>query len=618
MGAPEEERRLLGRDPESMGDEPYDDDDDDDDDGHRRPLPWRERALRKVPLASRRTVKMVLLVILVFVTFTGFLSALTSTVVSSPDKTPSKQPAKGYDPVTGLPIHTGPEAPSQPSDPSKPSQPGVPGHPTEPLPWNPQSMCAKNEHRFSTRVFNIAFEADKTLSVVQGVEADEPGRGYQPHVQGSFVVRRQLSNAPGPTIELEVVANDPALDVTVEWDSDAQHLDIKTPQRIEWNQSLRPCITVRATVWVPEDAHLRSIYLAALSMDVAVVDDLAITIQEELSVETISGDVQFPPKLVPAYKLDSRNIVIHTVSGDIRGNWPLYDSLKLGSNSGDIAGEVEPQAVLDSRPLPAVLEVSSVSGDISIKEPIERAYQSAKPDTVIYPRDYITIIDTKSGTVRAGVAFSTAASITTVSGDITATILPVYNVSLMQGVPEPDLRTTTKSGNVAVSVLEPLWVEIGRTLSRDGKSPTANPNVPVDIPTNPVPVPQPRIPSIPTVPFIPIGSRDPYRSLPGRLGDLLGKRDATVAALDAPPMRHLKSSHSTISGQVKVRYPGSWEGTINAETISGKISVEGKGVRIESRTQWPKSVKASKGQASACHADIGSTSGDISVLVGEK
>lgn len=76
MGAPEEARHLLGRDPESMGgDEPYQDDE--------RPLPWKDRVLKRFPWASRRTLKMVLFALLMFSIFVGFLSMLSGTVSHS-------------------------------------------------------------------------------------------------------------------------------------------------------------------------------------------------------------------------------------------------------------------------------------------------------------------------------------------------------------------------------------------------------------------------------------------------------------------------------------------------------------------------------------------------------
>ncbi|KAF9878476.1 hypothetical protein CkaCkLH20_03968 [Colletotrichum karsti] len=630
MGAPEEARHLLGRDPESMGDEPYDEDP--------RPQPWRERVLKRFPWASRRTLKMVLFALLMFSIFVGFLSMMSGTANQSP-KSPSKEPAKQFDPVTGLPIKDGPEAPAQPSDPTKPSQPGHPGL-ERPLPWKPQDICAKAEHRFETKVFDLSFAPEKTLSVLQTVESDTPSRGYQPHVSGNFIVRRQLSDAPGPSIELEVVSNDESLKVEVEWESSIQQLKIKSPQRVEWNQPLRPCMTIRATVWVPENADINVFKLAALHLGVQLNDDLAISVKDTLEIRTYAGDVRVPVDSVASYRLDSRNIVVQTISGDIAGTWPLYDSLKIGSESGDIAAGVVPKPVLESRPLPAVLEVTSVSGDVVVQEPLKEATASAKPDTVIPPRDYYTSIDTKSGRIKAYVAFSTVAAITSVSGDITGVALPVYDVSLLKSVPEPELHTKTKSGSIVFEVLEPMWVEIAKTLGRDEKkAPNANPNIPVDIPTNPLPVPNiPRVPSVPSIPFIPIGARDPYRNLPGssrRWLDLLpGKRDAVVSsssssssdtrqaapvaavAVAQPPMRHLKSSHTTVSGNMDIKYPASWEGTVSAESISGGIDLRGRDLKIDSHTKWPRAVRAHKGQAWTCEASLGSVSGHENLTIG--
>ncbi|KAH0444676.1 hypothetical protein CcaCcLH18_00334 [Colletotrichum camelliae] len=629
MGAPEEARHLLGRDPESMGgDEPYQDDE--------RPLPWKDRVLKKFPWASRRTLKMVLFALLMFSIFVGFLSMLSGT-------SPSKEPAKNFDPVTGLPIKDGPEAPAEPSNPTTPSQPGSgrPG-PAKPLPWRPQSACAQNEHRFETRVFDVGFDSSKGLSVLQTQEGKQPSHGgYQPDISGDIVVRRQLSDSPGPSVELEVVGNDERLNVEVEWDAKIQQLRVKAPAPIEWSQSSRPCMAIRATVWVPADAELNQLTLAALHLGVRFVDDLAVSVKDTLEIGTYAGDVRVPGGTAadtPAYRLDARNIVVHTISGDIAGGWPLFDSLKIRSESGDIAAAVQPKPVLESRPLPAVLEVSSVSGDVFVKQPLEEAAKSAKPDTIIPPRNYITSIDTKSGMIRAWAAFSTGAVIDSVSGDVGVTLLPVYDLSLLPSTTaaEPELQTKTKSGNIAVTVLEPLWVDIAKTLSRGEKEKErADPNLPVDIPTNPLPVPDipakmPRIPHIPNIPFIPIGARDPYRNFPGserRWSDLIPKRSSPplaeassssvrVAVAAPPPMRHLKSEHDTISGNLKIVYPASWEGAIEAKSVSGDVNIRGQGVKIDSRVKWPQTIKAHKGQAWTCSAHLSSVSGNEELIIG--
>ncbi|KAF4776669.1 hypothetical protein HER10_EVM0007950 [Colletotrichum scovillei] len=625
MGAPEEERRLLGRDPESMGDVPYDDNDDDHD--PRPPPSWKDRALKKFPWASRRTLKMVLLAALVFFTLTGFLSMLASTVINAPsEKSPAKEPPQQYDPVTGLPIKDGSPVPS---DPSKPAEPG------EAVPWRPSSTCLQTEHRFEPKFFDLTFAADKDISVLQAVENDSPSRGYQPQVSGDFVIRRQQAGRPGPSIELEVVSNDPALDVSVEWNAE-QQLIVRTPQRIEWTQSRRPCMTVRATVWVPEGASLRHVLLMAMNLDVRVVDDLSVNLADGLEIGTMSGDVHSPVEVPATYHLNSRDILVKTISGDIVGSWPLYDSLKINSESGDIITNVSPQQVLDARPRPAVLEVATISGDITVKEPLAAAAESSKPDTVVPPRDYITTIDTKSGSIKAWVAFSSAAVAESISGDIAAEFLPVYNVSLLQAVAEPELHTKTKSGNTAVKILEPIWVEIlGTEGAYEGEKPRANPDEPVDIPTNPLPIPD-KIPRMPGVPFTPIGA-GPWKRIPlpgGRhlddawrevrrhpFGDAItasSEQERAVSIRDQPPMRHLKSSHGSVSGSMELKYPASWEGTVEAESISGKINILGKDVKIDSRTKWPKAVHAHKGQAWNCQVSLGSVSGDEVLIIGEE
>ncbi|EFQ32998.1 hypothetical protein CGRA01v4_00522 [Colletotrichum graminicola] len=610
MGAREEEARLLGRDPESMGDDSYDSHDP-------RPSPsWKDRVLKKF---SRRTVKTALLVALVFFTLTGFLSMLATAVVSVPsDKPPSTEPPKELDPVTGQPIKVGPSEPTQPSEPNSP------------VPWNPSRTCLQSEYRFDPKVFGVSFNPDKTLSIIQAVESDAPSRGYRPQVTGDLVVRRLQGSAPGPSVELEVVANHDGLDVGVDWDSELQRLLIKVPQRIDWTSSLRPCLAVRATLWVPENAELSHLYLGTTHLGVELADDLSVTIKNGFEIVAISGDVHTPVEPSSTYRLGSRDIAVKTISGDITGSWPLYDSLKIRSESGDIHANVNPQPVLESAPRPAVLEVTSISGTISIKEPLDQAASSTKPDAVIPPRDYVTTLDAKSGGIRAWVAFTTLALAESISGDVAVELLPVFNISLLQSLGEPELHTSTKSGNVAIKMLEPIWVEIASTEGTPGgEKPRAKPDEPIDIPTNPLPVPNiPKIPRVPSAPFIP-GIGQPFRRSPlwaGKWTDAWPVRrssaDAStqteerdIMANDQPPMR-LKSSHSTISGTMEIHYPASWEGSVRAESNSGKINIRGKGVTIDSRTTWPRAVHAHKGQPLSSSASLSSISGDQTLLIG--
>ncbi|KAJ3939764.1 hypothetical protein N0V92_013965 [Colletotrichum tropicale] len=140
----------------------------------------------------------------------------------------------------------------------------------------------------------------------------------------------------------------------------------------------------------------------------------------------------------------------------------------------------------------------------------------------------------------------------------------------------------------------------------------------------------PRIPHVPNIPFIPIGARDPYRNFPGsdrRWSNLIPKRSSPPhtevssssvrqAVAAPPPMRHLKSVHDTISGSLKIVYPASWEGAIDVTSVSGDINIRGQGVKFDSHTKWPKSVKAHKGQAWTCSAKLNSVSGNEELIIG--
>lgn len=45
------------------------------------------------------------------------------------------------------------------------------------------------------------------------------------------------------------------------------------------------------------------------------------------------------------------------------------------------------------------------------------------------------------------------------------------------------------------------------------------------------------------------------------------------------PIKRLRSTHSTVSGQLKVVYPTEWEGTIDASTLTGIVQIRGDGLR---------------------------------------
>lgn len=80
----------------------------------------------------------------------------------------------------------------------------------------------------------------------------------------------------------------------------------------------------------------------------------------------------------------------------------------------------------------------------------------------------------------------------------------------------------------------------------------------------------------------------------------------------------LIAKHTSISGPVRVEYPGDWEGVVTGNSMSGSVRITGEDVVIVEDRKWPagrfvKGVKGSGeyGGTSECSA----VSGSVSVLV---
>ncbi|OAQ98529.1 hypothetical protein LLEC1_02778 [Akanthomyces lecanii] len=70
--------------------------------------------------------------------------------------------------------------------------------------------------------------------------------------------------------------------------------------------------------------------------------------------------------------------------------------------------------------------------------------------------------------------------------------------------------------------------------------------------------------------------------------------------------------HSNRSGSVRIAYPGEWEGTVEAHSYSGSISVTGEGVDMDRAHHRVTGVKGTPEH----HTDVGTSSGSISVNFG--
>lgn len=249
------------------------------------------------------------------------------------------------------------------------------------------------------------------------------------------------------------------------------------------------------------------------------------------------------------------------------GKFPLYDLLSLSTTSGTIAVSIDPQPADSSDPLkPARVVIRSQSGSVSVSFSSPRAASmpeferqieldelnkkgnldameaySEKTRAKNYGSDaneslpsrpYEVDIETTSGSVTGRYMFSTAASIRTGSGSISAQLVPVVSHSdaSISGATNVSLTTSTITGSTVLHLTEPYFTHNIRNPTDSDK--------------------------------LPPGVHEGHQYSP-----------ATAAT----------SSHtSTGSGSLHISYPQSWAGRVLASSSGhGGIRVGGNGVELQ-------------------------------------
>lgn len=437
----------------------------------------------------------------------------------------------------------------------------------------------------------IEFNAGRSLKIIQKSQDDDHRSGREPHVSGTLVLRPSPGHESSQ-VDLEVISNRKDLNVQADWDNDDQRFTMLTPRRVDWDSTnLRPCMQIRITVWVPTDAFLDRLEADVTHLDIDVLKGLDLTLETKASLNSVVGDITTPKPVngVLPYKVASREIRLQTVSGDVTGWYPLYDLLDISTASGDVSTDVWPKLADPENPKSAVLNVATVSGDIDLTEPIEAAIKSSKPETSIPARDYVVRMDSVSGNIRAELAVGSSTKFTSQSGDLTLRLWPVLEAEHST----PSMATETKSGYTQLSLLEPWWTDLQGLQGGQGLEAPSNRNSDIKNKDSdgPVLVIHPHSESA--------HSTDHDHSY------------------GLHPLSNLQSKHTSISGNILMRYPASWTGHLEAQTMSGSLKFRGKGLKTSTQAGFPRIIRGSKGDGQSS-LEVSTISGDENFLVGKE
>lgn len=415
---------------------------------------------------------------------------------------------------------------------------------------------------YYSELTSFTFAAPSSFSLTETLERSDRG---PKEISGNIWI---LSAPEGQDVPIKVSISyataEPFESSNVQYDKSHDSLGIWLRKPVS---SPIGCVDVAIGIYVRGDVELSNLTISTLNLNVEADKGLFnsqdnptaldLRLINTTSIETHSGHVKL------AY-WSSGNTHIVTRSGSISGTYALRDLLSLYSLSGSVGVTVEPKESSDSEPTPADFAATTNSGSIGIGFPL---------DGEIPERDYRTHVKGLSGSISGNFIHGSETSFSSKSGSITISVLPYY-AELDGG---SSLRTDVRSGRTSVRVLSPY---IGKATVVD------------------------------------VDNSNNDRSNSGQNTDSEGSPEVGTTSLI---LNKLQSNHFSISGSLDLVYPQEWEGMIEGETISGRITLKGKDVHPYLFGDWGlpgRQVVARKGYGES-KLGFQSTSGSATVRIGD-
>ncbi|KAG6077431.1 hypothetical protein E4U16_001914 [Claviceps sp. LM84 group G4] len=413
----------------------------------------------------------------------------------------------------------------------------------------------------------VIFNSENTLSIEQSGQSDDLRGGHELHVSGRVDVCSNKLHALFGQVEIEIASDDKRLTAASMIKIDKQSVAIITPFAANWwdEEGLGPCVTIHISIYAPFAGELSALFLNVANLDVLFTEDLSLFPANRTTIITTSGNVYAPltrrnPSDTVPYDLRSREICIHTLSGNVDGWFPLHHLLKIGTASGNVFIEVGLGSNAPDSASHAKLSVRTTSGKLVISTPqifhmTERKVSELRPPA----RDYIVKLVTLSGNIEAKVVMASRATIRSTTGDIHVDVMPMH--FSQRGDGKSHLETNTRSGRTEVFVLDPRLVH-----------------------------------------------RTDHTTL------MTTGFEATNTSFG---LATLQSNHQSLSGNMKLHYAKSWTGGFSGETISGKILVRGQDIKITSPCPREAKISGASTGEGAASIRMGSNSGDLALYIGE-
>lgn len=435
--------------------------------------------------------------------------------------------------------------------------------------WRPLPNCRKSSNNRVRIGQTYHFSADRGLALLQMVDEESIPGGRFVRTFGDVILRPAINPFfPAGSFSIESIANDESLSFDAMLDPESEALKIRTPKQIPWHDNLDPCIQLRITLSVPPNALLHSLDIQTQDLDVIFEKGLILAVTGSAQFLSFDGDIISPEgqinQTMAPYRLECPLFVVQSINGIIRGWFPLYDELVFAARYNNINATIGHKMLKSGKPRAAKLTAQSVHGNINIKGLSQPHSKKSEP------RDHRVVIETNSGHINAETLSSSSFLAKTSSGNLNLSISPASQRDCTRwGYPICDIITENDSGQTHVVVNSPF------------KAASTNWHV---------------------------ASNIGGFGIPPEFMHYYGT-DTKISGL--------QSTHMSGSGDIVAKYPGEWEGSVVASTLSGDLNYTGKGLVMKRWAAINKRMKGRKGDGDSSIL-VNTRQGNQRVMIGEE
>lgn len=224
-----------------------------------------------------------------------------------------------------------------------------------------------------------------------------------------------------------------------------------------------PCVQLQATIYIPQDTVVDKLLIGSTAADIVVRNGVSVRAMKGVAFSTGTGSLQTPTLSgyeggVEPYRLQTPELKIEQITGNVTGWLPLYDQIDIAVGVGSIDVQIQPKPARARSDSAAELIVGCGIGAINVTE---FWGNDTQPDAAgsawtraLPVREYNADITTLKGPVYADVLVSNTAKITA-NGDVDFTFHPLFLANRPHA--QLELSTTVSYGATTGRVRDPIW-----------------------------------------------------------------------------------------------------------------------------------------------------------------